>query len=69
MKSLSYLRFIGLGTELLLYLALGIGGGYLLDMRYRVLPLWTIVGLVAAMGLGAYVYYVRITRGGRSRGA
>lgn len=44
------LRYIGLGTELLVMIGLGVWGGFSLDKQWNVLPLFTIlfplIGLV-----------------------
>lgn len=46
------LKYVGIGTELLAILGLGVWGGYTLDQKWSVLPLFTLlfplIGLIYA---------------------
>lgn len=48
------LKYAGMGTELLVVLGLGVWGGYSLDQKWEVLPLFTV--LFPLLGL---VYFFR----------
>lgn len=59
---------MGIGLSLALMIAAGVAGGRWLDARLHTAPLFTLIGLFAAMGLGifALLRQVRdITRGDR----
>lgn len=47
-------RYASAGIEFIAVVALLTGGGYWLDRRWGMLPLWTLVGLAGGFAAGLY---------------
>ncbi|MBE3589762.1 MAG: AtpZ/AtpI family protein [Firmicutes bacterium] len=46
---------MGIGVSLAVLIAAGVAGGRWLDARWHTEPLFTVAGLLAALGAGVYV--------------
>ncbi len=50
-------RLVGVGWYFAFCLLLGTGGGYWLDNKFDTLPILTLIGLTAALGLAFFGFY------------
>ena len=64
-----WLKYSSMGLELAATELLALYGGYLLDSKFGLMPLCTIVGAVLGMVVGFYNVYRSLTRGEREEGS